>query len=125
GALLAVSDRALHPFHVSLFLLCIIRRPPIFTLFPYTNALPISLAQRGGRGLGLRARRGRPLPPHAAAVSRQRLGAAVDEKQRQRSEEHTSELQSPDHLVCRLLLEKKKRPYRVTRFSGIRYPHSI
>src|SRR5258708_5196517 len=37
--------------------------------------------------------------------------AAVDQHQLARSEEHTSELQSPDHLVCRLLLEKKKKDY--------------
>src|SRR5207244_8402115 len=39
-----------------------------------------------------------------------------------RSEEHTSELQSPDHLVCRLLLEKKKNPTRTRR--GESYPHA-
>src|SRR5438552_12073676 len=42
------------------------------------------------------------------ASRRWRIGAAFREISRNRSEEHTSELQSPDHLVCRLLLEKKK-----------------
>src|SRR5256885_12906890 len=85
-----------------------IRRPPRSTLFPYTTlfrsvhrgrrpALQLRrLAAAGhrpaggpGRGLGAGAGRGHPL--------------------RQRSEEHTSELQSPCNLVCRLLLEKKKK----------------
>src|SRR5256885_5429143 len=71
-----------------------IRRPPRSTLFPYTDALPISLnALRVG---GLQPRRGRGIDLR---------------KLRVRSEEHTSELQSPCNLVCRLLLEKKKRPH--------------
>src|SRR5256885_13178701 len=70
-----------------------IRRPPRSTLFPYTT-----LFRSAGDGLGKR-RNG-----HKAF--------AADRKAyfRQRSEEHTSELQSPCNLVCRLLLEKKKRP---------------
>src|SRR5258708_31827372 len=75
-----------------------IRRPPRSTLFPYTTLF---------RSLG---RLSRPAPTAAAcsavadarAQERQELGDPG------RSEEHTSELQSPDHLVCRLLLEKKK-----------------
>src|SRR5258708_18134885 len=47
---------------------------------------------------------------HAAPVSREELLL-------QRSEEHTSELQSPDHLVCRLLLEKKKKDYPIITHS--------
>src|SRR5258708_18822672 len=72
-----------------------IRRPPRSTLFPYTTLFrssdlgslhrgPLSGARHGARAWGCR---------RASAL---------------RSEEHTSELQSPDHLVCRLLLEKKK-----------------
>src|SRR5258708_38048190 len=61
----------------------------IYTL-PLPDALPICQAQAG---------------PHAAHGHR---GAAAHAPQHHRSEEHTSELQSPDHLVCRLLLEKKK-----------------
>src|SRR5258708_14982520 len=83
-----------------------IRRPPRSTLFPYTTLFrsphprfPRHGADRHSRH---RARR-RPVPElHAAAFRPVRH--AVD-----RSEEHTSELQSPDHLVCRLLLEKKKK----------------
>src|SRR5258708_15603758 len=71
------------------FFFLMIRRPPRSTLFPYTNALPISDQ--------------RP-PLHAAQP-----GEFLQNRARSpRSEEHTSELQSPDHLVCRLLLEKKK-----------------
>src|SRR5262245_62694520 len=68
-----------------------IRRPPRSTLFPYTTLFR-SAARRGEGAHAARRRAG------AAAA-----GAAV------RSEEHTSELQSLRHLVCRLLLEKKKK----------------
>src|SRR5258708_18918303 len=67
-----------------------IRRPPRSTLFPYTTLF------RSRAGQVPRARRG-SLSDRASAL-----------RSRDRSEEHTSELQSPDHLVCRLLLEKKK-----------------
>src|SRR3712207_7698105 len=91
-----------------------IRRPPRSTLFPYTTlfrsrdqgeAPPWVVSPRASASVGLRRRqlaptgqpwlgsrgRGRPSPPG-------------------RSEEHTSELQSRQYLVCRLLLEKKKAP---------------
>src|SRR5438552_9067313 len=67
-----------------------IRRPPRSTLFPYTTLF------RSQRNRGSAASRGFP-----SAFSGRPRGI--------RSEEHTSELQSPDHLVCRLLLEKKKK----------------
>src|SRR5207244_8747151 len=69
-----------------------LRRPPTSTLFPYTTLFRSS-RRRWQAGVG----RG-----DQSSLSR-RAGA------RRRSEEHTSELQSPDHLVCRLLLEKKKK----------------
>src|SRR5258708_27109073 len=70
-----------------------IRRPPRSTLFPYTTLFRSAVRLiREQRSVGVHDRRRRRRP----------LGRAV------RSEEHTSELQSPDHLVCRLLLEKKK-----------------
>src|SRR5258708_28036480 len=72
-----------------------IRRPPRSTLFPYTTLF------RSHRGDGQARRR---LQGADGVFGR-------DQKLRRllvRSEEHTSELQSPDHLVCRLLLEKKK-----------------
>src|SRR5438552_7468174 len=65
-----------------------LRRPPRSTLFPYTTLF---------RSTGSRPARAR------AAGGPSQLDRGVG-----RSEEHTSELQSPDHLVCRLLLEKKK-----------------
>src|SRR5437763_11330228 len=65
-----------------------IRRPPRSTLFPYTTLF---------RSLRLRPPARRPVPPRNGI----RGGT--------RSEEHTSELQSPMYLVCRLLLEKKKK----------------
>src|SRR2546429_2726548 len=70
-----------------------IRRPPRSTLFPYTTLFRSGLAS--GRAVPIIA--GGRLSGRADAVA---AGA--------RSEEHTSELQSPLHLVCRLLLEKKK-----------------
>src|SRR5258708_20068173 len=71
-----------------------IRRPPRSTLFPYTTLFRSILLTGGAAALtGLR-------------VSPARAVLRLDITQG-RSEEHTSELQSPDHLVCRLLLEKK------------------
>src|SRR5258708_24790879 len=72
-----------------------IRRPPRSTLFPYTTLF------RSSRVLSAGDRRLR-----CRCASRQRTSTRAP---RSRSEEHTSELQSPDHLVCRLLLEKKKK----------------
>src|SRR2546425_2645748 len=74
------------------FFFLMIRRPPRSTLFPYTTLF----RSRPGR-----ARRG---TPRAACTA-----AAPATRSRTRSEEHTSELQSLAYLVCRLLLEKKKK----------------
>src|ERR1017187_863859 len=68
-----------------------IRRPPRSTLFPYTT-----LFRSGNRG--------------RAETGVERGGAHNDAVRVQRSEEHTSELQSPMYLVCRLLLEKNLHP---------------
>src|SRR2546422_2369348 len=71
-----------------------IRRPPRSTLFPYTTLF--------------RSTRSAAYPDDVpGAVKRERLEELLEV---QRSEEHTSELQSRLHLVCRLLLEKKKKP---------------
>src|SRR5258708_8174098 len=96
-----------------------IRRPPRSTLFPYTTLF------RSHQHFGAAARRG-DAPAHQHDMNRhvrhvllldregEARGAAphldplVAVAPVRRSEEHTSELQSPDHLVCRLLLEKKK-----------------
>src|SRR3712207_7454266 len=93
-----------------------IRRPPRSTLFPYTTLFR-SLGDHRAARLGERARN-----DHRAALAERAEGevevveAGVDELDRgraragepRRSEEHTSELQSRQYLVCRLLLEKKK-----------------
>src|SRR5256885_7139760 len=82
-----------------------IRRPPRSTLFPYTTLFRSHGRERrpGPLQFSGRETRARPVcPAHPGGGLRsRRLGA-------DRSEEHTSELQSPCNLVCRLLLEKKK-----------------
>src|SRR5438876_8511477 len=85
-----------------------LRRPPRSTLFPYTTLFR-------SRTSGPRHRGGPPLPSRTAGRrrgARDRHSHGAD--RRVRSEEHTSELQSPVHLVCRLLLEKKKKKTIVT-----------
>src|SRR5258708_15206151 len=77
-----------------------IRRPPRSTLFPYTTLFRSRNLSRVPRVAKHRARSFRVDIPKSIGDARLRT--------RPRSEEHTSELQSPDHLVCRLLLEKKK-----------------
>src|SRR6476659_10453886 len=72
---------------VLFFFFLMIRRPPRSTLFPYTTLFRSGHAGRCG-----------PLPRWRSVA-----------RNRERSEEHTSELQSLRHLVCRLLLEKKKK----------------
>src|SRR5258708_17503265 len=74
-----------------------IRRPPRSTLFPYTTLFRSSTPA---------APRTCPIPPKRRRWRRSTLFRPKSALWR--SEEHTSELQSPDHLVCRLLLEKKK-----------------
>src|SRR5258708_22455741 len=94
-----------------------IRRPPRSTLFPYTTLFrsPCGRAaaheeiilDRNGNTLK-RAARAPSLQMYIAFIGRSsRFGINESDIHLQRSEEHTSELQSPDHLVCRLLLEKK------------------
>src|SRR2546428_8720212 len=83
-----------------------IRRPPRSTLFPYTTLFRSLLADAGAAGVefdqALLHLQHRPQGAHGGPVST--LGAVL-----KRSEEHTSELQSRSDLVCRLLLEKKKK----------------
>src|SRR5256885_9737623 len=86
-----------------------IRRPPRSTLFPYTTLF------RSVRQSCRVARRGLPTsirPPAAPVVCASR-----------RSEEHTSELQSPCNLVCRLLLEKKKKENDCHKRLHVTQPH--
>src|SRR2546426_2448094 len=77
-----------------------IRRPPRSTLFPYTTLFRSSRV-RGGRRL-------QHQPRPESVRQRKHPAAAAGIRFQKRSEEHTSELQSPCNLVCRLLLEKKK-----------------
>src|SRR3712207_8288105 len=88
-----------------IFFFLMIRRPPRSTLFPYTTLFRSGLVGvgSGSRDHGRRADRGLPQGP--------RPGEDEDHRHRRRgtqrrSEEHTSELQSRQYLVCRLLLEK-------------------
>src|SRR5687768_12815688 len=86
------------------FFFLVIRRPPRSTLFPYTTLFRSRLAHVV---VLVAARRRDRLVHHGQRRQLQRLASALFER-RERSEEHTSELQSRLHLVCRLLLEKKK-----------------
>src|SRR2546426_3325069 len=81
-----------------------IRRPPRSTLFPYTTLFRSHHQDRDDR-----AQRGRGQPGQAHRPRRGHTDPATDRGALLRSEEHTSELQSPCNLVCRLLLEKKKK----------------
>src|SRR2546430_11954679 len=87
------------------FFFLMIRRPPRSTLFPYTTLF------RSDRGLGSRARRHGAQP---GLGDRAEAGHRGGLPRRGRSEEHTSELQSQSNLVCRLLLEKKKKKSNAT-----------
>src|SRR5947209_18401287 len=83
------------PLLAVLFFFLMIRRPPRSTLFPYTTLFR-SLSDSKGEVL------------YSAEFFRWNAEEAVRNIGRTRSEEHTSELQSRQYLVCRLLLEKKK-----------------
>src|SRR2546427_7198267 len=87
-----------------------IRRPPRSTLFPYTTLFRSAHHDIADRLAGARHQvpvLARQAPEHIDAVGRL--------PREDRSEEHTSELQSQSNLVCRLLLEKKKKNKRNTR----------
>src|SRR2546422_6361101 len=86
-----------------------IRRPPRSPLFPYPT---LFRSPERPRGLVRRERRVAPRLEPRRQVARQPVDAQLLLGARQRSEEHTSELQSRLHLVCRLLLEKKKNNIR-------------
>src|SRR3712207_7513664 len=97
-----------------------IRRPPRSTLFPYTTLFRSVFLRQASRARRRRDRAERG--DRAARPARLRRGARADPRgvlpdaphraghALLRSEEHTSELQSRQYLVCRLLLEKKKKP---------------
>src|SRR3712207_7675843 len=90
-----------------------IRRPPRSTLFPYTTLFRSPRHAAGGAGAG----KPQPGGQHdGRAIRHGRLGGPEGPREREqhRSEEHTSELQSRQYLVCRLLLEKKKKIITMT-----------
>src|SRR2546429_7091204 len=97
----------------SLFFFLMIRRPPRSTLFPYTTLFRSQASDTFGK---------------AAEVARDegpaRLGEERPEEDDERSEEHTSELQSRLHLVCRLLLEKKKKT-NTSKYAATYMSHSV
>src|SRR5690554_7286614 len=89
-----------------------LRRPPRSTLFPYTTLFrshpaPPPTAPRPAAPLGTATLPG-PSRPRSSPAGRSDQPPATSPTDAERSEEHTSELQSRPHLVCRLLLEKKK-----------------
>src|SRR5690348_18075225 len=91
-----------------------IRRPPRSTLFPYTTLFRSPGAERRpGVVRRLVQPRGGLVDQQAGPERVDHLVAPHPPARRERSEEHTSELQSPVHLVCRLLLEKKKDTNRL------------
>src|SRR5256885_13108295 len=90
-----------------------IRRPPRSTLFPYTTLF---------RSRGAEEHRGRE--DAAGAARRYRRDGCCGLGDEKRSEEHTSELQSPCNLVCRLLLEKTNRSLQITSTSRATQPLS-
>src|SRR5438552_12570297 len=98
-----------------LFFLVTIRRPPRSTLFPYTTlfrsmvARDILLAELTGAHVHI---------AHLSTAGAVRLVRDGKARGVRRSEEHTSELQSPDHLVCRLLLEKKNARAELDAVTG-------
>src|SRR3712207_8540112 len=95
------------------FFFLMIRRPPRSTLFPYTTLFRSADGVHPERLRQLAREGGRFTAQHLRALSpprcRATLIATVLETATRRSEEHTSELQSRQYLVCRLLLEKKKK----------------
>src|SRR5258708_10736212 len=101
-----------------------IRRPPRSTLFPYTTLFRSVFQRKLTHCASV------PWPPgppqterRAGRLQQQRVSSIFScfsstSEREARSEEHTSELQSPDHLVCRLLLEKKKTT-RILSFTDL------
>src|SRR3712207_7527424 len=100
-----------------------IRRPPRSTLFPYTTLFRSSLGRKGEKVILVRE----DTKPDDVPAFFQSVGiltsrggktshAAVVARGMGRSEEHTSELQSRQYIVCRLLLEKKNIKFNITRY---------
>src|SRR3712207_7578728 len=92
---------------VGFFFFLMIRRPPRSTLFPYTTLFRSVSAISSGRGVRdrMRSESSRTCCERCEALFLMKCASSITMP---RSEEHTSELQSRQYLVCRLLLEKKK-----------------
>src|SRR2546426_4226595 len=96
-----------------------IRRPPRSTLFPYTTLFRSVAYGEGNRSSSEDIeRRQRESKSSARVPVPCGPGNGRDQATPVRSEEHTSELQSPCNLVCRLLLEKKKKKYKTTTYQN-------
>src|SRR2546430_4025928 len=112
------------------FFFLMIRRPPRSTLFPYTTLFRspgagnrrtrVAGDPRGRDAARVPGRCGLGRPRRAARGSPARRAALSGADRAARSEEHTSELQSQSNLVCRLLLEKKKKHKMSDLFDNIR-----
>src|SRR5439155_25047200 len=102
-----------HPYIYSLFFFLTSRRPPTPPLFPYTTLFRSTSGKLNEeRGLNIHvSRTGSTAPVRDVCAACMSSARRTDVPHRccARSEEHTSELQSRGHLVCRLLLEKKKK----------------
>src|SRR5205814_10174435 len=111
--LISTTTRFLHLFFLML------RRPPRSTLFPYTTLFRSILQLLGNAPLRreLRERGIERAKQYRWQRSAKLMTELLFEASRGRSEEHTSELQSLRHLVCRLLLEKKKNSKRMSPFT--------
>src|SRR5690348_18429310 len=94
--------------HIYPIFIDMLRRPPRSTLFPYTTLFRSGVPGDLDRQLAARAHAPRQDAGQRPATLLTRHERLDQRRGAPRSEEHTSELQSPVHLVCRLLLEKKK-----------------
>src|SRR5688572_32515869 len=105
------------------FFFLMIRRPPRSTLFPYTTLFR-SNRHRHHDAISAHAR---PADRAWSAGAHHDRGLAPSDARQPRSEEHTSELQSQSNLVCRLLLEKKKKTnqYNITISPNIIPPQNL
>src|SRR5438552_16948085 len=96
-----------HISHRVVLFFLMLPRPPRSTLFPYTTLFRSMMAAASRQPRKKRAVTGCKTCANGWKTLGATLALALGWKKR--SEEHTSELQSPDHIVCRLLLEKKKK----------------
>src|SRR2546426_8967723 len=100
-----------------------IRRPPRSTLFPYTTLFRSVRDATVGPEFGTRDVSASAMVTSSGSSPNRAAASSVNTVSAPRSEEHTSELQSPCNLVCRLLLEKKKNGYTVDPAGAEAGPH--